>query len=150
MSLIPIPTDFIGSHFHLPIASVFYGTVLFMTSVSFTYMGVYANKNSLFSSEIPEKVRIRNMHRNRLSLGLYVVAMALAYVSVYISFVIFFFVAAMYFMPKLGISNKQDELSIPQAIAEDLMKVEEKIEQVIEDNVLPHHESTAEVSEKKA
>jgi|GEM_PF-323398 len=142
MSLIPIPTVFLGSHWHMPIASVFYGIVLFMTSISFTYMGVYCNKNGLFTSEIPEKIRIRNMHRNRLSLGLYVLAMVMSYVTVYISFVLFVFVAAMYFMPKLGIVKKDEQLSGPQVVFEDLLKVEEKIEQVIEDKIHPHPGNT--------
>jgi uncharacterized membrane protein len=144
MSLIPLPTLFIGSHFHMPIASVFYGMILFATSISFTYMGIHADKNNLFTSAIPEAIRKRNMQRNKLSLGLYVVAMGAAYLSVYVSFAIFILVAAMYFMPKLGIINKDEDASIPQVIVEDLLKVEEKIENAIESKVQHHHEQNAE------
>jgi uncharacterized membrane protein len=136
MSLIPLPTGFLGNYYEKPIASVFYGAILFMTSISFTAMGAYASKNGLFSGQIPQDVQKRNMRRNRLGLGLYVAAMILAYISVYIAFGIFIFIAAMYFMPKLGIVNKKEaDLTIPEMIAEDLYKVEGKIEKVISDTI---------------
>jgi uncharacterized membrane protein len=131
MSLIPLPTGFLGSYYTKPIASVFYGAVLFMTSISFTWMGAYASKIGLFGEQIPKDVQKRNMRRNRLGLGLYLAAMGLAYVNVFISFGIFIFIAAMYFMPKLGIVKKESDLSIPEIIADDLYKVEGKIEDAI-------------------
>lgn len=136
MSLIPLPTGFLGSYYDMPVASVFYGFILFMNSISFTLMGDYARKQKLFMEQIPHEVQMRNMRRNRLGLGLYVTAMAVSYVSVYISFAIFIFVAAMYFMPKLGIEKKEEELTVPELIADDLYKVEEKIEDMIEDKII--------------
>lgn len=132
MSLIPIPTGFLGSHYELPIASIFYGVVLFMNSFSFTYMGQYAGKHGLFSEKIPVAIQQRNKKRNRLALGLYVLAMVLAFVSVYLSFAIFIFVAAMYFMPKLGMETKKETMNIPEVLAEDMMLVETKIEEAVE------------------
>lgn len=135
MSIIPIPTGFLGSHYTEPIASVFYGFVLFMNSISFTLMGAYATKKGLFSGQIPMDIQKRNMRRNRLGLGLYVSAMILSYISVYISFAIFILVAAMYFMPRLGFEKSDSKSSIPEIIADDLYKVEGKIEEVIHKNL---------------
>lgn len=146
MSLIPIPTGFLGSYYERPIASVFYGVVLFMNSYSFTYMGKYAGKHGLFSEKVPLEVQVRNRRRNRLALGLYVLALPLAYVSVYLSFVIFIFIAAMYFMPKLGMETKKDPTNIPEIIAEDMLKIETKIEGAIE-HVIQKKSSPAKVDE---
>lgn len=102
-SLIPIPTQLMGDLPTNPESCVIYGLVQFICSASFTYMGVYANKKELFTGKVPAEVRKRNMARNRLSLLLYLLAMGLSYVSVYISYAIFAYIAAMFFMPKLGI-----------------------------------------------
>lgn len=107
LSLVPLPTGFLGEHWYIPSASLFYAIVMFGCSVSFTWMGVYAQKvPGLFSEKIPDSIRKSNMRRNRISLGLYVASMFLAYVSVYISFVLFVVIAAMFFMPKLGMSDQ--------------------------------------------
>jgi hypothetical protein len=68
--------------------------------------------------------------------------MVLAYVSVYISFGIFIFVAAMYFMPRLGIVKKEEQMSIPEIIADDLYKVEGKIEDAIVEKIMGAKEGT--------
>lgn len=112
-SLIPIPTAILGDHPLKPESCILYGAVQFLCSASFTYMGVYANKKELFTGKVPEAVRKKNMARNRMSLILYALAIGLSYVSVYISFVIFFYIAALFFMPRLGIiqdSKKESEV----------------------------------------
>ncbi|MCC7298514.1 MAG: DUF1211 domain-containing protein [Bacteroidia bacterium] len=139
LSLIPIPTDFLGANYKLPIASVFYGIVLFASSISFTIMGSYAGRKGMFVEQIPDEVKQRNMRRNRLGLALYAIAMGTAFISVYISYAIFIFVAAMYFMPRLGIEPAQEDLSIPEAIAENLYRMETKIEGVIDNTLHAKH-----------
>ena len=105
MSLIPIPTNIIGDDPMRPASSLIYAIVMFMTSASFTYMGIYANKVGLFTEMVPPSVKAKNMRRNLTSLGLYAISMITAFISVYISFAIFLYIAAIFFMPKLGISG---------------------------------------------
>jgi uncharacterized membrane protein len=102
-SLIPIPTAILGYHPLRYESSMLYGFIQFMCSASFTYMGVYANKRDLFTSKVPANIRKHNMKKNKLSMGLYILAIILSLVSVYISFVIFAYIAALFFAPKLGI-----------------------------------------------
>lgn len=143
LSLVPIPTAFLGAHHEKPIASVFYSVVLFMCSISFTWMGSYARKKGFFTELIPAEVHARNKRRNRLGLALYVIAIGLSFIHVYLAFAIFVFVASMYFMPKLGLQHKKnEELSISEIIAEDLYKVEAQIEDKIHDTLHPHEGKT--------
>jgi uncharacterized membrane protein len=112
-SLIPIPTAIMGEEPLRPESCLLYGAIQFLCSASFTYMGIYANKKELFTGKVPVEIRKKNMQRNRLSLFLYLLAMGLSYVSVFISYTIFAYIAAMFFMPKLGII--QDSKPAPVA-----------------------------------
>ncbi len=102
-SLIPIPTAILGDHPLRYESSMLYGFIQFMCSASFTYMGVYANKMELLTSKVPVELRKHNMKKNRLSMFLYILAIGLSYVSVYISFGLFIYIAALFFAPRLGI-----------------------------------------------
>jgi Na+/proline symporter len=78
-----------------------------------------------------------------LGLALYIIAIGLSFIHVYLAFAIFVFVAAMYFMPKLGLQHKKDEeLSISEIIAEDLYKMETEIEDRIHDTLHPNEGKT--------
>lgn len=140
-SLIPIPTAIIGEMPLEPASSLLYGGVLFLSSSSFTYMGIYANKKGLFTGKIPEAIRKKNMRRNLFSLSLYVIAMLMAYVHVYISFAVFVFVAAMYFMPRLGIKiedNAKEVAPVQPAIEDTKPKGEANITEPKPGNTKPN------------
>ncbi|MBX9782707.1 MAG: DUF1211 domain-containing protein [Chitinophagaceae bacterium] len=54
MSLIPLPTAFLGSHPNLPQATMFYGIIMFMASSAFTVMRWYAQDHAdLFHDGTP-------------------------------------------------------------------------------------------------
>lgn len=125
-SLIPIPTAIMGDKPLEPVSCLLYGLVQFISSASFTYMGIYANKKELFTGKVPVEVRKKNMQRNRLSLLLYALAMGLSFVSVYISYAIFAYSAALFFMPKLGIIQDAKPAAVPVAVEEN--KVAESTE----------------------
>lgn len=94
MSLIPLPTAFIAKHPTLHQASVFYGAVMFLNAFAFLLMRRYV--------EVKEKLIPYNkliQKSNVISTGLYFISIPLAFVSVYLSFVIFIGIPVWYFLP---------------------------------------------------
>lgn len=100
MSLIPFVTNFIGVNPLLWQASLFYGIIFFMSASSFTMLRNYVLKNDLLHDNINKKSHIKIRNKNRLALSIYLLAALISMVSVYISFVLFLFVPAMYFIPE--------------------------------------------------
>jgi uncharacterized membrane protein len=100
LSLIPLPTAFLGEHPTRPEAVACYGFVMLCSGLSFTIMGAYANsKKDILIENISMKQKRKNMRRNIMTNSLYIVAIAAGYLSVYISFAIFALVAGIYFLP---------------------------------------------------
>lgn len=94
MSLIPLPTAFLADHPLLPHAAMFYGIIMSLNMLGFNILRWY----------LEEKAKImpynRMVHRsNIITLILYVSSIPLAFVSVYISFVIFVIIPVWYFLP---------------------------------------------------
>jgi uncharacterized membrane protein len=101
MSLLPLPTSFLGEHHHLPEATTLYGVNMFMIALSFTLMRTHAqDKAKLFHDGLSEKNRRRYLVMNRISTSLYFVSIFAGYVSVYIPIAIFTLVALAYFVPQ--------------------------------------------------
>ncbi len=93
MSLIPLPTAYIAKYPFLPEASLFYGIVLGICSISFMIMRNYAERNHL----IPGSASFRLA--NIISPSLYFSAGIFAYLSVFIAFLIFILIPCIYFLP---------------------------------------------------
>ncbi len=100
MSLIPFATNFIGANFKLWEASFFYGIIFLMSALSFMLLRNYVIKKDLLHETISKQAHIKIINKNRLALGIYLLAASLSIVSVYISFVLFLVVPAMYFIPE--------------------------------------------------
>jgi uncharacterized membrane protein len=100
MSIIPFGTNFIGANFILWQASFFYGIIFFMSALSFTLVRNYVIKKELLHDHISKVAHIKIRNKNRVALGIYLSAALLSIISVYISFVFFLIVPAMYFIPE--------------------------------------------------
>lgn len=101
MSLVPFCTHFLGSNPALPYASVAYGLIFFTNALSFTLIRNHVSRKSQLIHESIQKDQMRSVIRkNRLGMIFYLSAALAAFVSVYISFVFFLIVPAMYFIPQ--------------------------------------------------
>lgn len=100
MSIIPFGTNFIGANPLLWQASFFYGIIFFMSAVSFTILRNYVIKNNLLHDTISKAAHIKVRNKNRIALAIYLMAALISMVSIYISFLLFLIVPAMYFIPE--------------------------------------------------
>lgn len=100
MSAVPFGTNFIGANPLLWQTSFFYGIIFFMSALSFTLLRNYVIKNDLLHDNIRKEAHIKIRNKNRVALGIYLSAALLSIISVYISFVLFLIVPAMYFIPE--------------------------------------------------
>lgn len=94
MSLIPLPTAFLAHHPALPQASVFYGLVMFLNSFAFYLMRRYVESGA---GLLPYNRMLQRS--NVISVGLYLLSVPLAFVSIYLSFIIFIGIPVWYFLP---------------------------------------------------
>jgi uncharacterized membrane protein len=100
MSMIPFGTNFIGANYKLWQASFFYGIIFFMSALSFTILRNYVVKKDLLHDNISKQAHLKIRNKNRVALVIYLSAALLSIVSVYVSFVLFLIVPAMYFIPE--------------------------------------------------
>lgn len=100
MSMVPFGTNFIGSNPMLWQASFCYGTIFFMCALSFTMLRGYVVSANLLHDTIHKEAHIRISHKNRIALLIYLAGAFSGAVSVYISFLLFLVVPAMYFIPE--------------------------------------------------
>ncbi|HLP92593.1 MAG TPA: TMEM175 family protein [Saprospiraceae bacterium] len=94
MSLIPMPTHFMASHPFLPEAVMFYGLILFLNALGFFLLRRYVEVQAQL---IPYNAMVQKS--NLISTLLYFLSIPLAFVSVYLSFLIFIGIPVWYFLP---------------------------------------------------
>lgn len=94
MSLIPLPTAFLAEHLHTIQAAMFYGFIMFLNSFAFFLLRRHV------------EVRLKLIPYNRMiqtsnifSMSLYALSIPLAYVSIYLSYLIFIGIPLWYFIP---------------------------------------------------
>ena len=100
MSLIPFGTNFIGANPMLWQASFFYGIIFFLAAASFTMLRNYVVKNNLLHDSINKQSHVKIRNKNRIALSIYLTASFVSILSVYISFLLFLVVPAIYFIPE--------------------------------------------------
>jgi uncharacterized membrane protein len=106
MSIIPFGTNFIGANHTLWEASFFYGIIFSMSAFSFTLLRNYVITKDLLHDTINKQAHLKIKNKNKVAIAIYLSAALLSLVSVYISFVLFIVVPAMYFIPeKINHSN---------------------------------------------
>ena len=94
MTLIPLPTAFLSDHPFLEQAVMFYGFVMFLNALAFLLMRRYI--------EVKAKLISYNkmvQRSNLISASLYLLSIPLAFVSVYLSYIIFIGIPLWYFLP---------------------------------------------------
>lgn len=100
LSLMPLPTAFIGNYPDSWLALMLFGGIMTMASTTFTLMIRYAMyRGQLMKDSISADIRRRLLRRSVIGPVLYCLSVPMALVSVYISIFIFFLVPAIYFMP---------------------------------------------------
>jgi uncharacterized membrane protein len=101
MCIIPLPTEFLGLHFHSPEATALYGFTMFMNAVSFALMREYVHKNEhLLIDHLSTSLRNKVRKKLLMAVGLYFISIFTGYISIYISISIFLFMIIIYFMPQ--------------------------------------------------
>ncbi|WP_421794380.1 TMEM175 family protein [Haliscomenobacter sp.] len=94
MSLIPMPTNFLALHPFLPQAVMFYGFILFLNAFGFFLLRRYEEVDAQL---LPYNAVVQRS--NLVSTLLYLASIPLAFVSVYLSFLIFVGIPLWYFLP---------------------------------------------------
>lgn len=94
MSLIPLPTAFLSDHPFLEQAVMFYGFVMFLNALAFLLMRRYIEVKAKL---IPYNKMVQRS--NLISTSLYLLSIPLAFVSVYLSYIIFIGIPIWYFLP---------------------------------------------------
>jgi len=105
MSLIPFVTDYVGKNYRVPMAAALYGLDLFMCATGFYLLRVELIRQSGSDTAMRE-YHEGIQRKNALSGALYLLAVPLAYISVYASFFIFVLIPAMYFLPEKKLAGE--------------------------------------------
>lgn len=113
LSLIPFATAIVGSNPFIPIAPAIYGLVMLLTTLSFTIMRHYSIQKKLVHKD-DDKELTRNIFkasfkaRTKAIFGtaIYLIAIPLAYINVFISYACFIIPPIIFFIPE-GIDNEK-------------------------------------------
>jgi uncharacterized membrane protein len=98
MSLVPFVTDFLGKHYHEPMAVALYGLDLALCGTAFTLLRTELIRQDRNHDTLPEHHSTMR-RKNAFTVALYLLSVPLAYVTIYASFFIFVLIPAMYFLP---------------------------------------------------
>src|ERR1700679_497538 len=86
MSILPIPTNFLGQDFKRPEITALYGFVMFMCAFAFLLMREYVNRRPhLFIDNLSEDLRKKARRKLISSAVLYFISIFAGYISIYIS-----------------------------------------------------------------
>ena len=99
MSLIPFVTDYLGKNPRVPLAVALYGLDLALCASAFYLLRTELVRQHHHDPTLTEYHQAMQ-RKNAFSGFLYLLAVPLAYVSVYASFFIFILIPAMYFLPE--------------------------------------------------
>lgn len=105
MSLVPFVTDFLGKNYHEPMAVALYALDLFMCATGFYFLRLELIRQSGRDTVMVEYHQ-GIQRKNAFSGALYLLAVPLAYISVYASFFIFALVPATYFLPERKLAGE--------------------------------------------
>lgn len=100
MSLIPFAANFIGANPLRWQASFVYGILFALNALAFSFLRTYTVFTGLLHEAINLEQHYKIRTKNKVAISIYLSAAVLSMVSVYISFVLFLVVPAMYFIPE--------------------------------------------------
>lgn len=102
--LLPFPTAFLGEHPHLELSSLIFAIEMFCCSITFFGIRLYSFKYGL--SNISTAQATKDLQRSAIAPSLYLLAAALSWWSVYVSFTIFILVPSIFIVTSLTQSKK--------------------------------------------
>ncbi|HEV2176346.1 MAG TPA: TMEM175 family protein [Terriglobia bacterium] len=108
MSLIPFVTRYLGANPKASFAVAIYGAVLAMCAASFTLLRHAVNQHHRDDPTLADYNQ-RMLRKSVVSTTLYAASAPLAYVSVYLSFLIFVLIPALYFLPERKLAESKTE-----------------------------------------
>ncbi len=101
LSLIPIPTGFIGEHPFNKYAIAFYAFVMFMAALSFTLMSRYAMfKGDLMNKTIRAHIRRSLIRRSWVGPSIYGMSIMASFINTYLAWALIVCVPVYFFWPK--------------------------------------------------
>lgn len=113
LSLIPFATSVVGSNPFVPLSPAVYGSVMLLTTLSFTIMRHYSIRKHLLHKDEDKKltrdlfnVSIKARKKAITATLVYLIAIPLAYVNVYIAYACFIVPPIIFFIPE-GIDNEE-------------------------------------------
>lgn len=112
MSLVPFATHIIGAEPLRWESACVYGLLFFMNALAFTMLRGHALKKGLFHDTISRDAQIKVRRKNRIAMAIYLVSAFAGIVSVYISFIGFLIVPAMYFLPQRIVHHQTDSHAV--------------------------------------
>jgi uncharacterized membrane protein len=113
MSLTPFVTDFMGRNPRAPFPVSLYGLNLAMCGFAFWILRIEIARQHRHDPEMSE-YHSRIQTKNLFSGFLYLAAVALAHVSIYISYFIYVLIPAIYFLPERKLAGNTDSGSAPR------------------------------------
>lgn len=113
LSLIPFATSIVGSNPFIPLSVAIYGVVILLTTLSFTIMQNYSIRKNLIHKDEDEglnrdisKVSFKARAKEIAGTVVYLIAIPLAYINVYLAYVCFVIPPVIFFFPE-GIDDEE-------------------------------------------
>jgi uncharacterized membrane protein len=107
MSLIPFGTAYMGQNHMAPLPVALYGTVLTLAAASFSLLRyVFIQQHRDDAKWCIYHGRI--LRKNLISMAFYAASVPLAFISGYLSFVIFVLIALAYFLPEPKLTGRPE------------------------------------------
>lgn len=100
VSLVPLTTAFLGEHYELPQATLYYGIVQMAILLSSNIMIWHMVRKGLFHDQLSPTVRRYYARLNGATAVLTLVATFAGYVSTWLAIAIYLAIVALYFLPK--------------------------------------------------
>lgn len=113
LSLIPFATAIVGANPFIPVSPAIYGFVMLLTTASFVMMRSYSLRHKLIHIDKDKEIRrkiykvsIRARTKGIVGAIVYLLSIPLAYVNVYIAYILFAVPAIIFFIPE-GIDSEK-------------------------------------------
>lgn len=108
VTMMPIAISMVGDHPRVLLVAIFLGAVLFMTSVSTYFLLRYSYLKSRLADETLSYDSIRSgINKNIFAIVLSLIGIFSAFVSVYISYIIYFVVLGIFMIPQKLEKNRR-------------------------------------------
>lgn len=100
MSLVPLAAHLVGNYPQAWAAAGSYGLIFAACAQSFSLLRRYARKHQLLHERLSTEALHRRLQKNRLAIGLYLLAAAVGGWSVYVSYTLYLLLPTLYLIPE--------------------------------------------------